>query len=106
VAQPYDLSGIASLQVAIANTELRWPVMVDWSKPIQFANGEPCELLETRPEGWRQWGPRADGSYPTREIHRLGIDESTHGGLESAYWFMHEDGKAGVPEYDVINKPE
>ncbi len=77
---------------------------LDWSKPIQFENGEQCELVRTNPEGWKQWGPRPDGSYPTREVHRLGMDESTHGGFMSAYWFMHEDGKSRVPGYNVVNK--
>jgi hypothetical protein len=27
---------------------------VDWSKPIQFANGEPVELLETLADGTRR----------------------------------------------------
>ena len=81
---------------------------VDWTKPIQFENGEACELVETRPEGWTQWGNRTDGSYPTRCIHRLGIDESTTGGAMSAYWFVHEDGKTNSPPkwgYNIINKP-
>jgi hypothetical protein len=80
--------------------------MVDWTKPIQFRNGESCELVETRPEGWTQWGSRKDGAYPTRHIHRLGIDESSTGGIMSAHWFMHEDGKGpslGGDSYDVIN---
>ena len=53
-------------------------------------NGEPCELVKTCAEGWIQWGARADGSYPTRMIHRLGIDDSSMGGAMSAYWFMHD----------------
>ena len=80
--------------------------MVDWNKPIQFENGEPCVLVETNFAGWKQWGPRADGSFPTRQIHRLGIDESTTGGLMSAYWFMHEDGKSNAAGYNVVNKPD
>ncbi len=78
--------------------------MIDWSKPIQFENGEQCELVETNLEGWKQWGPRADGAYPTRQIHRLNQDESTMGGMMSAYWFMHEDGKSNWPGMNVINK--
>jgi hypothetical protein len=77
--------------------------MVDWNKPIQFENGEPCELVETRLEGWTQWGARKDGLYPTRRIHRLGIDESTMGGAMSAYWFMHEDGKSNWSGMNVVN---
>lgn len=79
---------------------------LDWDKPIQLRYGQLCELIETRMEGWRQWGPRAsDGAYPTRMIHRLGHDESTQGGLMTAYWFMHEDGKSGFGEaFDVVNR--
>jgi len=60
-------------------------VALDWNKPIKFENGERCELVETRLEGWIQWGSRADGTYPTRQIHRLDQDESTTGGMMSAY---------------------
>ena len=77
---------------------------LDWTKPIQFENGERCELVRTNHDGWKQWGPRTDGSYPTREIHRLGIDESTQGGLMSAYWFVHEDGNSNSPGYNIVNK--
>jgi hypothetical protein len=80
--------------------------MVDWSKPIQHANGGLVELVETRPEGWTQWGSRADGSYPTRHVHRLGIDESSMGGVMSANWFVHEDGVSGWPDFNIINRPE
>lgn len=80
--------------------------MIDWSKPIQFENGEPCELQDTKPDGWTQWGAREDGTYPTREVHRLGIDESSLGGAMSAHWFMHEDGKSNHPGFNVINVPE
>jgi hypothetical protein len=79
---------------------------LDWTKPIQFENGEPCELLATNADGWKQWGSREDGSYPTRHIHRLDIDESTMGGAMSAYWFMHEDGKSNWPGYNVVNTSE
>ncbi|MDB5265027.1 MAG: hypothetical protein JWN64_598 [Parcubacteria group bacterium] len=80
--------------------------MVDWCKPIRFENGEPCELQRTNPDGWKQWGTREDGAYPTREIHRLGIDESTLGGAMSAHWFVHEDGEIHWPGYNVVNIPE
>lgn len=79
---------------------------LDWAKPIQFENGQPCRLLETNANGWRQWGARKDGSYPTRMIHRLGIDETSTGGAMSAYWWMHEDGKSNWPGYNVVNKPK
>jgi hypothetical protein len=49
-------------------------------------NGEPRHALQHGFSG----GGRADGSYPTRMIHRLGIDESSMGGAMSAYWFMHD----------------
>lgn len=77
--------------------------MVDWTKPIRHANGDPVNLVRTRPEGWTQWGARSDGAYPTRMIHRLGIDESTLGGVMTAYWFVHEDGKTGQDGYDIVN---
>lgn len=79
---------------------------VDWTRPIQFENGEQCELIETRPEGWTQWGARADGSYPTRHIRRLGVDESSPGGLASTHWYVHEDGKVSWPNesgYNIVN---
>ena len=85
---------------------------VDWTKPIQFKNGEACELTGTNPEGWTQFGARPDGAYPTREIHRLNIDESSTGGLMSAYWHVHEDGQpssssiAELLGYEIINIPE
>lgn len=83
--------------------------MVDWTKPIQFENGEPCELVGTRLAGWKQWGTREDGSYPTRTIHRLGLDESTMGGHMAAYWYVYEDGKSDWPAnsgYRVINSSQ
>ncbi len=80
--------------------------MIDWSKPIQHENGGLAVLVRTRPEGWRQWGARADGAYPTRMIHRLGIDEATIGGVMTAYWFVHEDGKTEQEGYDIMNRPE
>ena len=77
---------------------------VDWTKPIQFKNGEKCELVETNPEGWKQWAPRADGTYPTRLIVRSDYLPS-----EAAYWHVHEDGITNWPEevgYIVINISE
>ncbi len=77
---------------------------VDWDKPIQFKNGEACELTETNPEGWKQWGLRSDGAYPTRCIKRSGEMP-----IEAMYWYIHEDGITNWPEdhgYDVINIPE
>jgi hypothetical protein len=77
--------------------------ILDWDKPIQFENGQSCHLLETRPEGWTQWGARKDGSYPTRMIQRDDIDASTIGGAMSALWFMYEDGKSNWPGMNVVN---
>lgn len=79
---------------------------LDWDKPIQFENGDACELVTTRPDGFNQFGPRKDGSYPTRQIRRIGVDVSTMGGLMSAYWFMHEDGKSNWPGFNVVNIPD
>lgn len=79
---------------------------LDWTKPIQFQNGEECELVETRPDGFRQWSPREDGVYLTRLIHLLGRDESTLGRMMCSYWYYYEDGKAppSMPGYDIVNK--
>ena len=77
--------------------------MVDWTKPIQFKNGEGCELVQTKHDGWRQFRPRPDGAYPTRCILRHGIEQA-----EAAYWHVHEDGVTSWPEergYQVINTP-
>jgi hypothetical protein len=77
---------------------------VDWTKPIQFKNGEKCELIETKPEGWEDRVPRPDGTYPTRLIVR-----SSHMAAEAAYWHVHEDGITNWPEeqgYYIINIPE
>lgn len=46
---------------------------VDWSRPIQFANGRPCRLLETNPDG-------------THVIRREDVDGIT------AVWTMPPDG--------------
>src|SRR3989344_6559598 len=73
---------------------------LDWTKPIQFENGEPCELIETHPNG--------TPNYPdcTRIIRRTGVDTSTQGGLMSSIWWMKEDGKSNAPGFNVINVPE
>ncbi len=81
--------------------------MVDWAKPLQFENGQECVLVDTRLEGWTQWGARADGAYPTRHIRRLGIDESTMAGVVSANWFVYEDGVSSCflgEGFNIINK--
>ena len=77
---------------------------IDWEKPIQFKNGESCELIETNADGWKQWGARADGTYPTRCIKRHNARVP-----EAAHWYIHEDGKTNWPEakgYYIINVPE
>jgi hypothetical protein len=65
---------------------------LDWTKPIEFENGEPCELIETCLEGF--------GQFPdcTRVIRRIGVDGITN------TWFVREDGKTHWPGYNVINK--
>jgi hypothetical protein len=84
--------------------------LLDWSKPIQFQNGELCELIETRPEGYSQFLPRSDGTYPTRLIHRVEIDQQSIAGLMSSYWYVHEDGKCNEDSigkaagYNIINR--
>ncbi len=56
----------------------------DWTKPIAFANGDPCELIETIEKGSCQF-PEA-----TRIVRRIGVDVP-----EAAIWFMSEDGRTG-----------
>lgn len=75
---------------------------LDWDKPIQFENGEPCHLVETCPEGFKQFGKRkSDDTYPTRMILRDNVEQPM-----AAIWFMHEDGKGSSAGYSVINKPD
>lgn len=64
---------------------------LDWSKPIQFENGEPCELIETAPDG--------TGNFPdrTRIVHRIGVE-----GMPALWWFK-EDGKSNWPGYNIVN---
>lgn len=87
-------------------------MVVDWTKPIQFKNGGGCELVETNPEGWKQWGSRPDGAFPTRHIRRLGIDESSAGGAMSAHWYVFEDGASHAGSlgkelgFDIVNVAE
>src|SRR6266576_4097566 len=72
----------------------RREMRLDWDKPIQFENGEPCHLLETRPGGFEQFRDR------TRLIQRDGVEGIT------ALWFMPEDGKSTWPGFNVVNVPE
>jgi hypothetical protein len=77
---------------------------VDWTKPIQFNNGEGCELVATNLEGWKQWGHRDDGVYPTRCIKRYGEMP-----VEAQCWYIYEDGTTNWPinfGYYLINIPE
>jgi hypothetical protein len=78
---------------------------LDWSKPIQLEDGELCELVETRSEGWVQFAAREDGTLRTRHIRRLGTETSTPGGMMSSNWFVFEDGVTGWPNCNVINRP-
>jgi len=72
--------------------------MLDWNKPIQFQNGERCELIETWPNGSPNFPDR------TRIVRRLDVDTSTTGGLMSSVWWFKEDGKSGWPGYNIVNK--
>lgn len=71
--------------------------MVDWTKPIQFRNGEPCHVLSIHPEGSPNFPDR------THVIQRDGVEGMT------AIWWYNEDGVADrmvTPSYDIINKPD
>lgn len=48
--------------------------LADWTKPIQFQNGQPCRLLETKSGG-------------QRVVHREGVTDIT------AIWEMAPDGQ-------------
>ncbi len=77
---------------------------VDWSKPIQFKNGERCELKSTKPEGWALEKAREDGQKPTRRIQRLDATPPF-----KVFGHAYEDGTTDWPEdhgYTVINEPE
>lgn len=71
--------------------------MVDWSKPIQFENGEPCELIDTYSEGYLL--------FPgcTRCVGYPGVKPN-----EASFWFFPEDGKCRPGNekdgYSVINQ--
>jgi hypothetical protein len=81
---------------------------LDWTKPIQFANGDKCTLVDTNLAGYTNWGKSPDGRYPTRVIQRHVVDESTTGGVMSALWHVYEDGRAPalLPGHQIINAPE
>ena len=72
---------------------------VDWSKPIQFVNGEPCELSGTYEYGYPL--------FPdcTRCVKRIGVEP-----IEAAYWFFPESGQCKDGSlskkggYDIINR--
>lgn len=66
--------------------------MLDWDKPIEFENGEPCVLISTHPEG--------SPNFPncTRVVHRT-AEENVY----VAIWWYKEDGKSNWPGYNIVN---
>lgn len=71
---------------------------LDWSKPIQFRNGELLTLMNVLdPTKPCQFGP--EHIYV---IHRDSIEESM-----ASIWWVKKDGKSSWgPEFDVINRKE
>lgn len=72
---------------------------LDWTRPIVFANGQPCELIHTAPEGVTNFLPQK----LTRVIRRIGVEP-----IAAATWFMSEDGKSNWADeegYYVVNQP-
>jgi hypothetical protein len=67
--------------------------MLDWSKPIMHRNGQPLELLETWPDGSPNFPEK------TRVVRRPNEDCA-----EASIWWFGEDGKAGLTEFDVVNR--
>jgi len=93
----------ATTAIAEARAALQSPARVaegrpvDWTKPIQFKNGEPCHVLSIHPEGSPNFPDR------THVIQRDGVEGVT------AIWWYNADGKGPKMykngEYDIINIP-
>lgn len=66
---------------------------VNWDKPIQFENGEPCEYVGMAEEEHFADTPRI--------IRRTGHGLEEHHRL----WYMPEDGSHPMPGYNVMNAP-
>jgi hypothetical protein len=73
---------------------------LDWTKPIQFENGDRCVLVATHPNG--------SPNFPdcTRIVRRVNVDTSTPAGLMSSVWWYKEDGKSKWPGHNIINTSE
>ncbi|MBI3677913.1 MAG: hypothetical protein HY243_14995 [Proteobacteria bacterium] len=71
---------------------------LDWTKPIRFANGERCRLIET----WSGGTP----NFPDKKriIERLDQDTSTLGGAISATWWIDEVGTVSWPDMQIVNE--
>lgn len=74
-------------------------MVIDWTRPIQFENGERCELEEIWPDGTPNF------SNKTHIIRRLDVDTSTMAGAMSSVWWVTEDGLSGSPGYCIVNVP-
>ncbi len=69
---------------------------LDWSKPIQFEDGEPCELREILDPSTAQFG--------RLKIYLVFRPEAEN--IFTSLWWMEKDGKSGFPGKSIINKPE
>jgi hypothetical protein len=68
---------------------------LDWSKPIQFENGEPCELLKIWPNGSPNFSDK------THVIRRIGVE-----GMTSIWWVdQNGEGPALGDGYRIVNRP-
>jgi len=67
---------------------------LDWTKPIQFENGDPCELIETWP----------DGNPNFRDATRV-VRRPLETNLFRSVWWFKEDGKSHWSGYSIINAP-
>jgi hypothetical protein len=65
--------------------------MIDWSKPIQFANGEPAVLYCMNATNFK-----AKPYAVLRPNERV---------MECAMWFYPEDGTGPREEYRIVNVP-
>lgn len=65
---------------------------VDWSKPIQFANGEPVLLVETLEDGTRRiFRPNATIHTSTWDMSRDGSATPGSLGERGGYWIVNRE---------------
>lgn len=72
--------------------------MIDWTKPVVFANGQPCELQGTYPD---LVAPTDEPAKLPRCIRRIGVEGP------ASIWFVAEDGQSIWPREEgfyVINQ--